>query len=108
MGGILSGLGNLFGGGDPNNVVNEGLGGLLEHFRERGQGQTAESWVNTGPNQAIGPDDLEKAIGPDVLDALVKQTGLSRQELLTRLSQRLPEAVDKYTPDGRIPGANPA
>ena len=64
--------------------------------------------MKAGPNQAIGPDDLEKAIGPEVLDTLVKQTGLSREELLTRLSQRLPDAVDKYTPDGRIPGANPA
>ena len=45
------------------------------------------------------------AIGPEVLDTLSQQTGLSRQELLARLSRELPDAVDKYTPDGRLPSA---
>jgi uncharacterized protein YidB (DUF937 family) len=40
-----------------------------------------------------------------VIDMLVKQTGLSREELLSRLSKVLPEAVDKLTPDGRLPAA---
>jgi uncharacterized protein YidB (DUF937 family) len=48
---------------------------------------------------------LEQAIGPDVLEALSQQTGLSREEILSRLSKNLPEAVDKYTPQGRIPSA---
>ncbi|MFL5196107.1 MAG: YidB family protein, partial [Microvirga sp.] len=29
--------------------------------------------------------------------------GLSREELLQRLSRELPNAVDRYTPDGRLP-----
>ena len=33
-----------------------------------------------------------------------RQTGLSREELLARLSKVLPEAVDKMTPEGRISG----
>ena len=39
-------------------------------------------------------------------DAMLKvqqQTGLSQQEILDRLSRELPTAVDKYTPDGRLP-----
>ncbi|RYF29916.1 MAG: DUF937 domain-containing protein, partial [Comamonadaceae bacterium] len=59
--------------------------------------------VRTGPNQQIEAPDLEQAIGPDVMDRLATQTGLSREEILARLSKQLPEAVDKYTPDGRIP-----
>ena len=31
------------------------------------------------------------------------QSGLPQEELLARLSRELPAAVDKYTPDGRIP-----
>jgi uncharacterized protein YidB (DUF937 family) len=53
--------------------------------------------------QRLPPDQLERAIGPEVLDTLVQQTGLSREELLTRLTQILPEAMDKYTPEGRLP-----
>ena len=68
-----------------------------------GQGETAESWVGTGPNKQVTPAQLEQAIGPEVLATLSKQTGLSRDELLARLSRALPAAVDKYTPHGRLP-----
>ena len=62
-------------------------------------------WVGHGPNKQIAPPDLEKAIGPDVLENLSKLTGLSREDILSRLSKQLPEAVDKYTPEGRVPTA---
>jgi len=55
------------------------------------------------PNQQIAPPQLEQAIGPDVLNTLSKQTGLSREDLLMRLSRELPDAVNKYTPQGRLP-----
>ena len=56
-----------------------------------------------GPNKEISPPQLKQAIGQDVLATLVQQTGLSQEELLARLSRELPTAVDKYTPDGRLP-----
>jgi uncharacterized protein YidB (DUF937 family) len=40
-----------------------------------------------------------------VLAALAQQTGLSREEIVARLSRELPQAVDQYTPEGRIPSA---
>jgi uncharacterized protein YidB (DUF937 family) len=46
---------------------------------------------------------MEQAIGPQVLETLSRQTGLSREEIISRLSRNLPEAIDKYTPEGRIP-----
>ena len=54
-------------------------------------------------HQQLGPDQLEQAIGPDVLNTLLQQTGLSREELLSRLTRELPAAVDKFTPEGRLP-----
>jgi uncharacterized protein YidB (DUF937 family) len=109
-GGGLGGLLGSLGGG----ATGEGLGGLLggglselaDRFRQNGHGETAESWVGTGPNRAVEPHDLEKAIGPDVLADLTEQTGLSREELLARLSRDLPDAVDQYTPNGRLPNDN--
>ena len=73
---------------------------------QNGQGDVADSWVGKGPNQAVAPHQLEQAIGPDVLGTLSQQTGLSREELLSRLSRNLPDAVDKYTPEGRLPSAS--
>jgi uncharacterized protein YidB (DUF937 family) len=74
-----------------------------ERFKQNGQGQAADSWVGRGPNQPLGPNQLEQAIGPEVLNTLSQQTGLSRDELLSRLTRDLPEAVDKFTPEGRLP-----
>ena len=76
---------------------------MVDRFKQNGQGEVADSWVRSGPNQQVAPHQLEQAIGPDVLETLTQQTGLSREELLSRLSTTLPEAVDKYTPDGRLP-----
>ena len=59
--------------------------------------------MNKGPNKPIEPPQIKQAIGPDVLSELSQRTGLSEEEILSRLSQRLPDAVDKYTPDGRLP-----
>ena len=84
-------------------VLSGGLGDLVDRFKQNGQGQAADSWVQKGPNQPIGSDQLERAIGPDVLNTLSKETGLTREELLSRLTRELPEAVDKFTPQGRLP-----
>jgi len=61
--------------------------------------------VNKGPNKEISPPQLKQAIGSDVLEKLAQQTGLSHDEILARLSRELPGAIDKYTPDGRLPDA---
>ena len=59
--------------------------------------------MNTGANKPCTTADLEGAIGPEVLETLAKETGLSREDILTRLCRELPNAVDKYTPNGRLP-----
>lgn len=100
LGGLFGGLG---GGATPGGFLSGGLSELVDKFKQSGQGEVADSWVRTGPNQEIAPPAIEKAIGPDVLATLSRQTGLSREELLARLSRELPRAVDQYTPDGRLP-----
>ena len=103
LAGVLRQLGGSLQGSTPGGILSGGLGELLNRFKQNGHAETADSWVAHGPNRPIAPPELERAIGPDVLDTLSQQTGLSRQELLARLSRELPDAVDKYTPDGRLP-----
>ena len=103
QGGVLGSLGGLLGGASVGTVLSGGLRDLVEHFKQNGHGQAADSWVKPGPNQQLGQDQLEQAIGPDMLNTLTQQTGLSREELLSRLTRELPAAVDKFTPDGRLP-----
>ena len=103
IGGLLGQLSSSLGGASAGGILSTGLGELLDRFKQSGQGDTAESWVKTGPNKPCTAAQLEKAIGPEVLETLTKQTGLSREELVSRLCRELPDAVDKYTPEGRIP-----
>ena len=100
--GTLSGA---LAGRSVGDLLSNGLRDLIDRFKQAGHGDAADSWVGHGPNKQIGTSDLEKANGPDVLATLSEQTGLSREEIVTRLSKNLPNAVDKYTPDGRIPTA---
>lgn len=100
--GQLGGLGAILGGTSVGGLLTGGLGELMERLNQAGQKDTADSWVGTGPNKDIAPSDLKTAIGPDVLQALERVTGLSHDELLSRLSRELPTAVDKYTPQGRL------
>jgi uncharacterized protein YidB (DUF937 family) len=103
IGGLVTQLRNSLGGANAGGVLSGGLGELVDRFKQSGQAETAESWVKTGPNRPCTPAQLEQALGPQVLDTLSQQTGLSRDELLARLCRELPDAVDKYTPQGRLP-----
>ena len=68
----------------------------------------AGSWVGSGPNRTIAPNDLAKALGADRIDTMMAQSGMSREELLSGLSQQLPDVVDQLTPDGRVPSDHEA
>jgi len=103
VGGLFDQLRSSLGGVGAGGVLSSGLGELVDRFQKAGHGDTAESWVKTGPNKPVSPSQLEQAIGPEVLNNLASQTGLSRDDLLRRLSREIPDAVDKYTPQGRLP-----
>jgi uncharacterized protein YidB (DUF937 family) len=105
QGGREGTLGNLLGGTSLGGLLGGGLQDLVDSFKSSGQGEIADSWIRNGPNKPVSPQELERAISPEVLATLSEETGLSRQELLARLSRALPEAVDKYTPDGRLPAS---
>jgi uncharacterized protein YidB (DUF937 family) len=102
-GGLLGKLGGILAGGGAGSLLSGGLGDLIERFKQNGQGHAADSWVKVGPNHQLSSAQLEQAIGPDVLNTLTQETGLSREELLARLTRDLPAAVDQLTPDGRLP-----
>jgi uncharacterized protein YidB (DUF937 family) len=100
---LKGGLGGLLAGGAAGSVLSGGLNDLLKQFQQSGHSDTASSWVGTGPNKAISPNDLASALGADKINALLTQSGMSRDDLLHGLSQYLPQAVDQLTPEGRLP-----
>lgn len=104
LGDLLKGpLGGLLAGGAAGSVLSGGLGDLLSKLQQNGHGETANSWVSSEPNKPISPGDLGAALGADQIDQLTSRTGMSREQLLSELSNELPGAVDHFTPKGRLP-----
>ncbi|WP_234684799.1 YidB family protein [Bradyrhizobium monzae] len=103
---LKGGLGGLLAGGAAGSVLSGGLGDLLNQLQQGGHGEAANTWVGKGENKAISPGDLANALGADQIQSLSAQSGLSRDELLSGLSQYLPQVIDHLTPDGRLPTEN--
>ncbi len=107
--GLLDGIIGGIVGGQMATVVNRlieeqgGLSGLVAKFNQAGMGSTINSWIGTGPNAPVSPDQMHQALGPDLLQQLAAKTGLSTTELAAKLSQVLPGVVDQLTPDGAVP-----
>jgi uncharacterized protein YidB (DUF937 family) len=100
---LKGGLGGLLGGGAAGSVLSGGLNDLLKQFQQNGQGEVARSWIGSGPNKQISPNDLANALGADRINTLASFSGMSRDDLLNGLSKQLPDVVDQLTPDGRLP-----
>ena len=95
-GGLLD---DLLGGGSARN----GLSDILDRFRGAGGEKEVESWIGKEPNQPLNKHQVEAAIDAETLEQLSTQTGLTREELVERITRDLPAAVDSLTPDGRLP-----
>ena len=99
--GAAGGLGGLGGIGAAGGLG--GLAGLAEQFQRGGLGDVMNSWIGTGQNLPISPDQLGGVLGGDLLGELTRHTGMGQDDLLGQLSQVLPQMVDRATPEGRIP-----
>lgn len=102
-GGFLSEIGRMFGTATAGTTLSTGISDLVNRFKASGRAAPADSWVSGGANIPIDVSDLEEALGPETLDELAQKTGLSRADLLLRLNAALPEVVDRFTPQGRLP-----
>jgi uncharacterized protein YidB (DUF937 family) len=84
-----------------------GLADLLQQFRGAGLGQQVDSWVGTGPNQAIDPRSLEAVFGGEKLGAMASEAGLPKSDLMSGLAAMLPDVINGLTPQGRVPDQQP-
>ena len=80
-----------------------GLDVLIDQFKKNGFEDVINSWIGTGPNQAISPDQLRDALGQKRVSDLSRQAGTPQEDLLSQLSKYLPGIIDQLTPNGRLP-----
>ena len=105
---VVQMIANKAGGGAAGGLG--GLGGLVGALTQGGLGNVASSWVGTGQNLPVSPDQITSALGGGgaggmggILAQLAQQAGMSHGEAASGLSQILPGLVDKLTPDGQVP-----
>jgi uncharacterized protein YidB (DUF937 family) len=80
-----------------------GISGLIEKLRNSGLGRHGDSWVGTGSNMAVSPDQLRDVFGPDAIEQIANHFGVSPDQATNSLSEVLPELVNQMTPDGQVP-----
>ena len=110
---------SMFGGteGEPGELVSGvmkmltdqqggGLAGLLKSFEETGLKDIIASWIGTGENQAITPDQILQGLGLERLQQLAEGLGFSGDDVKVKLAEVLPGIIDKLTPEGKLPDGN--
>jgi uncharacterized protein YidB (DUF937 family) len=80
------------------------LDGLVRKFESSGLGEKVKSWIGTGPNESITADQIKSALGSE-LDQLAAKVGIGKDDAADELAESLPNAIDKATPTGSLPGA---
>ncbi len=101
---LLGGNKNAVVGTDSSASSGSPLGGLMEQFKNKGIGDLFKSWVGSGANQEITPEQVKEGIGHDKLNEMAQKSGLSVSDLASKLSKYLPGVIDKLTPSGKLPG----
>jgi uncharacterized protein YidB (DUF937 family) len=115
--GNLGGQPNTAGSGSQNVLVSAlmsllanqsqgGLAGLIQKFSGSGLTDIVNSWVSTGQNKPISPQQVQQGLGQDTISQLAAKTGMAHDDVKNQLAQVLPQIVDKLTPNGQVPAHN--
>jgi uncharacterized protein YidB (DUF937 family) len=83
-----------------------GVDGLMQKFESAGIGDVAKSWIDTGQNKTVSPDQVTQALGTEQEQQFANQAGVSTEQAAAGLSKVLPGAIDNVTPEGQIPSAD--
>jgi uncharacterized protein YidB (DUF937 family) len=110
---ILNTIQSALGGGDKKDDLMSSVMGLLggqgslqnliSQFSAKGLGDVIGSWVSTGKNLPISPEQLRGVLGDDTVKNIASKLGIDSNALTSQLSNLLPNVVDKLTPDGKVP-----
>ena len=90
-----------------NNPQTGGLAGLVAKLQQGGIGDIVNSWVSTGQNLPVSGEQLQSALGGDMLGQIAAQLGVSPQQASGRLADLLPQIIDQLTADDWLPQDEP-
>ena len=98
-------VGNAGGGlrADRRQYPGGGLQDLIRGFQKQGMGDAVSSWIGTGDNMPITPDQVQQGLGHERTQQMAQRSGLSLEALLPMLAAALPMVIDALTPKGQVP-----
>ena len=82
-----------------------GLSSLVNNAQSQGLGHAVQSWVRTGANESISPQQVQGLLGEGRINEVARRVGVPPTVASAALSQILPILVDKLTPQGKLPQA---
>jgi uncharacterized protein YidB (DUF937 family) len=80
-----------------------GLSGLAQQFQQAGLGSEVNSWISTGQNLPISPEQLMQVFGQGQLQQMAASSGMDLGSLSGGLADMLPQMIDRMTPQGQMP-----
>jgi uncharacterized protein YidB (DUF937 family) len=93
----------LGGGGQAGSQSGGGLDQLLQQLQGAGMGRELDSWISKGDNLPVTADQLSQALGQERMNDMARQAGMESGGFGDLLAQVLPQAIDRMSPDGRLP-----
>jgi uncharacterized protein YidB (DUF937 family) len=91
-------LGEIMGAGNQG-----GLNAIVAKLQQAGLADQVKSWIGTGQNLPITADQLRKVLGSDVVRQLAAKYNIPVDQVSEVLAHELPLAVDRASPDGKLP-----
>lgn len=79
-----------------------GLGQILSQLQNSGLQEQVGSWLGNGANQQVSGQQLQDALGSDMLGQLAGQLGMGQGDVAGQLANMLPGLVDKVSPNGQV------
>jgi uncharacterized protein YidB (DUF937 family) len=83
-----------------------GIEGIVQAFSQNGMAEQAQSWVGTGENMPISPDQIQNVLGGDMIANLASQVGIPPEMASSMVAQVLPMLINQLTPNGAVPEGN--
>jgi uncharacterized protein YidB (DUF937 family) len=83
-----------------------GIQGVMEKFQKSGMGDVVASWIGTGQNQSVTPDQITQALGQEDIQIITEQVNIPTEQSGSLLSALLPALIDQLTPNGQVPDQN--
>lgn len=77
-----------------------GVGNLMNMLQQNGLAGALQSWISTGSNEAVNAEQVQSAVGSDLLNQIAGKVGINSDDASNLLAQYLPQIIDQLTPNG--------